>query len=105
MATLAFSAGIVMEWTPEDSPIAVAFHPHRGSQDLFGGGQDIFHKFFYDLLLDERSAQDMDEGSHSLGKPGMEPAGGDVDQGGKECEGSPDPFPGLERLKCFYWDA
>jgi hypothetical protein len=40
-----------MEGTPEDGPIAMILHSNRRSQNFFGGGQDVFHVLFCDLLF------------------------------------------------------
>jgi hypothetical protein len=45
MTALSFAPGIVMEGTPEDGPVPIVFHPNRGSQDLFGGRENIFLRF------------------------------------------------------------
>jgi len=79
-----------MEGTPKDSPVPVGLHPNRGSQDLFGGGKNIFHELFCDLLLnevwnDKLSARHMGEESHESREPGMGLAGGDGGQKEKHC--------------------
>ena len=53
MTTVTSAVCVVMEGAPEDGPIPIVFHPNRGSQDLFGGGEDIVHVIFYDLLCEE----------------------------------------------------
>jgi len=84
-------------------PIAMVFHSNRRSEDLFGGGQDVFHELFYDLLLngaivDGLSAQDMGDGSHDHRKPVMGLAGSYGNQDEKQCEGSHDRSPYLDWL-------
>ena len=51
MTTLARSACVVMEWTPENCPVAVAFHSNRRTEDFFGGGKDIVHGISNGLLV------------------------------------------------------
>lgn len=85
LTTRALPTRVVMEGAPEDGPIAMAFHSNRHSQNFFGGGQDVFHVLFYDLLLNgvnvyELSAQDMGDGSHDCRQPVMWLAGSDGDQ-------------------------
>jgi hypothetical protein len=50
MTALALAVRVVMEGTPENGPVPIALHPNRGSQNLFGGGKNIFHVIFCDLL-------------------------------------------------------
>ena len=71
-----------MEGAPEDGPIAVAFHSNRLTEDFFGGGKNIFHEIFYDLLLNVLKVYELD--------------GSNGDQDEKHCEGSHDQVPYLE---------
>jgi hypothetical protein len=69
MTTMPFAAGIVMEGAPEDCPIAMAFHSNRCSQNFFGGGKNVFHEFFCEILsngvnVDELSAQAPGQENH-----------------------------------------
>ncbi len=85
MTALPFAAGIVMEGAPEDCPIAMAFHSNRCSQDFFGGGKDVFHGIFCDLLsngvnIGGLSAQAVGEASHHDLEPARWLAGSDGDQ-------------------------
>ena len=48
-----------MEGTPEDGPIAVAFHSNRLTEDLFGGGKNIFHEIFCGLHLNGVKVYDL----------------------------------------------
>ena len=52
-----------MEGAPEDGPIAVAFHSNRLTEDFFGGGKNIFHEIFCDLLLNVVKVYEL-HGSH-----------------------------------------
>ena len=54
--------------------------------------------FFYDLLFDELSAQDMGDGSHDEREPVLGLAGSDGNQDEKQCEGSHDQSPCLDGL-------
>jgi hypothetical protein len=53
VAALSFTIRVVMERAPKDGPVPIAFHPNRGSQNLFDGGENIFHAVFCDLLFGE----------------------------------------------------
>jgi hypothetical protein len=79
-----------MEGTPEDCPVAVAFHSNRLTEDSFGGGENIFHEIFCGLLVvdtcslhaqdNESVAETMGEESQRHGQPVVRLAGGDGDQ-------------------------
>ena len=110
MAALTGTIRILMEGTPEDGPIAVAFHSNRRSQNFFGGGKDVFHEIFCGLLSNgvrvcELFVEAMCNGSHDGRKPVVRLAGGDGDQDEKQCEGSHDLSPCLECLNGSSWEA
>lgn len=50
MTTLAPAAGVVMEGTSEDGPVAVVLHLDRRTEEFFRGGEDVLHGVFYGLL-------------------------------------------------------
>jgi hypothetical protein len=77
-----------MEGAPEDGPIPIVFHPNRGSEDLFGGGEDIVHVIFYGLLCEDLCAQQMGEGCQETAKPMLRLTGGEGDQDEKPGQGS-----------------
>jgi hypothetical protein len=52
MSTVACTIGVLMEGTPENCPVAVAFHSNRRTEEFFGGGEDIVHEFSCGLLSD-----------------------------------------------------
>jgi hypothetical protein len=88
MAALSLTVRVVMERTPEGSPLSVRFHPNRGSQYLFGGGEEFVHVFFYGLLCEDLCAQQMGEDCQETAKPVVWLTGGDGDQDEQPDEGS-----------------
>ena len=88
MAALSLAVRVVMERTPEGSPLSVGFHPNRGSQDLFGGGEEFVHVFFYGLLCENLCAQQVGEGCQETAKPMLWLTRGDGDQDEQPGEGS-----------------
>ena len=61
LTAFARATGVVMEGAPEDGPIAVAFHSNRLTEDFFGGGKNIFHEIFCNLLLNVVKGYELDE--------------------------------------------
>ena len=98
VAALAFAVRVVMERAPEDGPIPIAFHPNRGSQDLFGGGEDIVHVIFCDLLCEDLCAQQMGVGSQETAKPAIWLTGGKGDLDEKPGEDSHAHSPFVDEL-------
>ena len=83
-----------MEGAPEDGPIAVAFHSNRLTEDFFGGGKNIFHEIFCDLLLNGLNVYELS--AHGHRQPVIWLTGSNGDQNEKHCEGSHDQVPYLE---------